>query len=325
MSIWQPFPRRLGLRSLAPPGSDVKDLSTLAAMAVWSSIGFPPTGTVATWLKYHPRRSEICRPGAWAEIPMRQYTFLLRELVRRDFSSRYAGSALGFVWSFVTPLWQLALFTLVFSTFMKISPLGERTENFAVFLFCGMLPWMAFQEGVQRAATAITDNAALVKKLTFPAHVLVLTVVLTALLHEVIAAVVFLGVLGALGHVSWGTLPLLALAVPLQIALTLGLGLALCTFQVFFRDTAQVQGMVFMGWFYLTPIVYPIGIVPERYHPILEWNPMTALVTLYRQAILGDSLVPPPGTGLLAILALLLLALGGWLFRHFKPAFVDEL
>ena len=118
----------------------------------------------------------------------RHHLFLLKELVRRDFQGRYAGSALGLVWSFVQPLWMLLLFTFVFSTVMKIPLAGARTGSFAIFLFCGLLPWMALQEGVLRSSTAITDNSSLVKKLRFPAEILVLAVVLAALLHEAIAA-----------------------------------------------------------------------------------------------------------------------------------------
>ena len=105
---------------------------------------------------------------------MRHHLFLLRELVKRDFQGRYAGSALGLVWSFLQPLWMLLLFTFVFSTVMKISLAGARTGHFAVFLFSGLLPWMAVQEGVSRASTAVTDNSNLVKKLSFPAEILVL-------------------------------------------------------------------------------------------------------------------------------------------------------
>ena len=85
---------------------------------------------------------------------MRHHLFLLKELVKRDFQGRYAGSALGLVWSFLQPLWMLLLFTFVFSTVMKISLAGARTGHFAIFLFCGLLPWMALQEGVMRASTA---------------------------------------------------------------------------------------------------------------------------------------------------------------------------
>jgi len=257
--------------------------------------------------------------------PVRHHLFLLRELIRRDFQGRYAGSALGLVWSFVQPLWMLLLFSFVFSTVMKVPLTGSRTGSFGVFLFCGLLPWMALQEGVMRSSTAITDNSSLVKKLRFPAEILVVAVVLAALLHEAIAAAIFLGVLGFLGELTWSGLPLLLLAVPLQIALTLGLGLLLGSVHVFFRDTAQVLGMVFTGWFYLTPIVYPAALVPERWRGWIELNPLTPLVGLYRQAFLGGGLALVPGTGALALVAAVLLSAGFLLFRRLKTAFVDEI
>lgn len=256
---------------------------------------------------------------------MRHHLFLLRELVKRDFQGRYAGSALGLVWSFLQPLWMLLLFTFVFSTVMKISLAGARTGHFAIFLFSGLLPWMAVQEGVSRASTAITDNSSLVKKLRFPAEILVLAVVLAALLHEAIAALIFLGVLGFLGELTWGGLPMLLLAVPLQVALTLGLGLLLGAVNVFFRDIAQVLGMLFTGWFYLTPIVYPAAAVPARFRGWIELNPLTALVELYRQSFLGGGLALVPGTGALALAAAVLLCAGFLLFRRLKTAFVDEI
>lgn len=256
---------------------------------------------------------------------MRHHLFLLRELVKRDFQGRYAGSALGLVWSFLQPLWMLLLFTFVFSTVMRISLAGARTGHFAVFLFSGLLPWMAVQEGVSRASTAVTDNSNLVKKLSFPAEILVLAVVLAALLHEAIAALIFLGVLGFLGELAWGGLPLLLLAVPLQLALTLGLGLLLGAVNVFFRDIAQVLGMVFTGWFYLTPIVYPAAAVPARFRGWIALNPLTALVELYRQSFLGGAPALVPGTGALALAAAVLLCAGFLLFRRLKAAFVDEI
>jgi lipopolysaccharide transport system permease protein len=256
---------------------------------------------------------------------MRGHLFLLKELVKRDFQGRYAGSALGLVWSFLQPLWMLLLFTFVFSTVMKISLAGARTGHFAIFLFSGLLPWMAVQEGVSRASTAVIDNSNLVKKLSFPAEILVLAVVLAALLHEAIAALIFLGVLGFLGELAWGGLPLLLLAVPLQLALTLGLGLLLGAVNVFFRDIAQVLGMVFTGWFYLTPIVYPAAAVPARFRGWIALNPLTALVELYRQSFLGGAPALVPGTGALALAAAVLLCAGFLLFRRLKAAFVDEI
>jgi ABC-type polysaccharide/polyol phosphate export permease len=254
-----------------------------------------------------------------------QNLFLLREFTRRDFKGRYAGSMFGLLWSFVQPLWELALFTFIFSTVLKISPLGERTDSFAVFLFCGLLPWTAVHQGVFRASTAITDNANLVKKVSFPSELLVLSVVAAAILHEAIAMGLFVIVLVLMGGFSWNGLPLLLLVLPLQLALTVGLGLLLGSINVFFRDISQLLSMLLMGWFYVTPIVYPLGLLPEHLRGIIELNPLATVVFLYREALLGGTSIPLIDTARLVVCAVVLLALGLWLFRRLKPAFVDEL
>ncbi len=255
---------------------------------------------------------------------MSNQLFLLKELVQRDFQSRYAGSLLGFLWPFVLPLWQLVLFSFVFSTVLKIPLTGERTENFALFLFCGLLPWMAINEGITRSATAITDNPNLVKNVNFQPEILLVSIVLGALLQEGVALAVFLVILAALGELSLGALPVLGIALPLQIALTLGLGLLLCCVHTLFRDTAQLLSMAVMGWFYLTPIVYPRSLVPPRYQAWIQWNPLTTLVDLYRQALLAGDVGSIRGVGQLATVALGLLLAGGWLFRRLKRGFADE-
>ena len=257
----------------------------------------------------------------------RHQLFLLKELVKRDFQGRYAGSLLSFLWSFVQPLWLLGLFTFVFSVVLrlKIEEYGVGTARFGVFLFCGLLPWTAVHEALSRSTTAITDNSELVKKLRFPAEILVLSMVLGALLHQAIAAGVFVVVLAVLGELSVTSLPWLLAALPLQVALTLGLGLLLASSHVFFRDTVQVLGMVLTGWFYLTPIVYPLAMVPPRLAPWIEANPLTALVELYRAAFLGTGYRPGPSAAGLVLAAAGLLAAGLWLFRRLKPAFVDEI
>ena len=257
---------------------------------------------------------------------LRHSLFLLGEFTRRDFKGRYAGSVMGFLWSFVQPLWSLALFTFLFSTVMKVSPgIGERTSNFAIFLFCGLLPWMAIQEGITRATTAITENAGLVKKMSFPSGLLVWAVVLAALLHEAIALGLFLVVLGVTGELSLSGLWILLVAVPLQVGLTVGLGFLAAAVNVFFRDTAQINTMLLQGWFYLTPIVYPLSLVPERFARYLKLNPLTALVTLYREALLGGEMPPLVSLIPLIVSTLLSLAIGIWVFHRLKPVFADEI
>ncbi|MEM7354380.1 MAG: ABC transporter permease [Acidobacteriota bacterium] len=252
--------------------------------------------------------------------------FLLKELVRRDFQSRYAGSILGFFWSFAMPIWQLLLFTFVFSKILgaRISVELEHTESFGIFLFCGLLPWMAIHEGITRSTTAVVDNAGVIKKARLPLAILVLAPTAGALIHEGIAAAVFMVVLAFLGELGWQGLPLLLVALPLQLALTVGLGFLACAIHTFFRDTAQVLSMLLMGWFYLTPIVYSVHLLPEDVRHWFEINPLMPLVNLYRQALLGDELVWVPGTGQLIVVAGVILWLGVGLFGRLEKIFVDQ-
>jgi lipopolysaccharide transport system permease protein len=189
---------------------------------------------------------------------------------------------------------------------------------------CGLLPWLAVQEGIFRSATAITDNAALVGKVSFPSELLPLSAVLTAALHQGIAMLLLLFALAVLGELSPGGLPLLLVALPLQLVVTSGLALLVASLQVFFRDTVQLLGMILQAWFYLTPIVYPQALVPAGLQAVLAMNPLATLVALYRQALLGSAAVGVERFAGLAAFAVVALALGWALFTRLRPTFADE-
>ena len=141
----------------------------------------------------------------------------------------------------------------------------------------------------------------------------------------VIALVLFLVVLGATGQFSLSGLWMLIIAVPLQVALTAGLGFLAAAINVFFRDTAQINSMLLQGWFYLTPIVYPLSLVPDRFGKYLAFNPLTSLVALYREALLGGTM-PAAGTLVpLLITSALALVIGIAVFQRLKPVFADEI
>ncbi len=253
----------------------------------------------------------------------RHHLFLLRELVVRNLRSRYAGSALGLVWSLLNPLWQLLLFTYVFSFLLRFSLEGEPTQNFAVFLFCGLLPWIALHEGVSRSASAITDNADLVKKMRLPGELLVASLVIGALLHASVGVVAFMVILAVIGELSVSSLALLLVAVPLQAALAFGLGLGLAAANVYFRDIAQAANLVLNAWFFVTPIIYSVNAIPAQYLRFLEWNPLTGLVYLYRAAFLGGG-VPVSLAPLLAA-TIAAVVFGGALFARLKHGLADEI
>src|SRR4029453_18090997 len=149
--------------------------------------------------------------------------FLLKEMVVRDIRSRYAGSSLGLVWAFAHPILWMLLYTGVFSLVLRV-PVEPGYASFPEFLMAGLLPWMAIQEGLARSGAVPVDNASMVKKTVFPLETLVLSIVMAAVVNEVIAFVVFGTYVGLVGHLRVGWLLLILPALALQILLTFGLG-----------------------------------------------------------------------------------------------------
>jgi lipopolysaccharide transport system permease protein len=248
--------------------------------------------------------------------------FLLKEMVVRDIRSRYAGSSFGLAWAFALPVLWMLLYTAVFGLILR-APLPVGFANFPEFLVAGLLPWIAFHEGISRSASALHDNAAMVKKTVFPLETLILSVVLAAVVNEVIALLIFAVFVGALGHLS---LPWLLLAVPALLAqtlLTFGLGCLAATLAVFVRDTVQALGVAMTVLFYATPIVYPASLVPARLRPILAANPIAHLVEWYRDAFTLHAAPDPRSIVYVTVCAAGSAALGAALFARARPHFAD--
>ncbi len=251
--------------------------------------------------------------------------FLLKEMVLRDIRSRYAGSSLGILWAVGQPILWMLLYTLVFSLILRV-PVDKEYASFAEFLMAGLLPWMAIQEGVARSSSALTDNAAMVKKTVFPLETLVLSVVLAAVVNQVIAFAVFAVYVAGVGHLSPGWLLLALPALVLQTILTFGIGCFAATVTTFLRDTAQVIGIALTVVFWATPIVYPAALVPAGHRwllAVLKANPVTHLVEWYRGAFTTHTL--PSSSSVLYLTAVSLLAAlaGSALFAKARPHFAD--
>lgn len=248
--------------------------------------------------------------------------FLLKEMVVRDIRARYAGSSLGLAWAFALPVLWMLLYTGVFGLILR-APLPPGFANFPEFLVAGLLPWMAFHEGVSRSASALHDNAAMVKKTVFPLESLILSIVLAAVVNEVIALTIYAVFVAALGHLA---LPWLLFAVPALLAqtlLTFGLGCLAATLAVFVRDTVQALGVLLTVLFYATPIVYPASLVPARLRPILAANPIAHLIEWYRGAFTLHTAPDPMSILYVTACAAGFAALGAALFARARPHFAD--
>ncbi len=256
---------------------------------------------------------------------MIRYRFLLREFLIRDLKARYTGSLFGFLWAFVHPLWQLSLYSIVFSLILRVPLENEGTKSFPIFLFAGLLPWMALSEALKQSTLKIVESGLMVKKLRFPSALLVVSVVLSALIHSAVAAAIFFVLRLWQGGIAWMQLPLFLFCLCLQVALTLGFAWFLAATYVYLRDIQHGLELVLSAIFYLTPMVYPVAMVPERSRWLIELNPLSTVVGAYRAFLLGSR--PPPATAL-AVLAVVSASacVGGYLlFRRLARGFADEL
>lgn len=249
---------------------------------------------------------------------------VITTFMQREIRTRYGTSALGLAWPLIRPLSLLALYTFVFSTVMNVR-FGESTTDFPFYLFCGLVPWLAFSDGLSRATTAIHDQSSLVKRIRFPSEVLPLHQVLVALAIESLGLVVLVGALIVGGRVpGWPLLTLAAIVIP-QFLFTAGLAWVLATLSVLLSDTRQFVAFALMFWMYATPIVYPLEMVPARLQWLFWLNPMTYLVEAYRGAILENrapALVP---FALFCAVSLAVFIAGYWVFQRSKYEFADVL
>jgi ABC-type polysaccharide/polyol phosphate export permease len=255
-----------------------------------------------------------------------QHRKVIGTFVRRDIRARYVNSVLGLSWAVIQPLALLTLYTFVFSVVLGIR-LGRDTSTtgFALYLFCGMLPWLAFAEGVTRSASAIVDHAHLIKKVVFPSEILPAYVVASALVTELVGLAVFVVAAGIVYRLPGWPVLLLPVVIALQVMLTLGLGWFLASLNVFLRDVGQVLGLGLTLWMLLTPIFYPPDMVPARFRWVLAWNPLHYLVQGYRDVLLDHTLPAPAHLAALGTLAVGAFLAGSWFFRRSKTAFIDVL
>lgn len=255
---------------------------------------------------------------------MKRHLFLLAELVRRDLALRYAGSFGGIAWAVLHPLILCGLYSLVFSVIVRVPPPPDFGGGYTPFLLAGLIPWLGFSDALVRGASSVTDQAHIVKKLSFPVGLLVVSSIAGALLLQTAAIGVLVVVFSVLGVGKIHILPLLG-AYLLEVLVLAGPVFALAAGSVLFRDLSQLIGPLLTVLFYLTPVLYPEALVPDALRGGLVLNPARDVVALFRAGLIGTE-APPVGRllvwgGALAALAFL----GRAFFERSRRVFVDVL
>lgn len=248
---------------------------------------------------------------------LHQYRELIWNLVVRNLKIRYKGSALGFFWTLVNPLFMMAIY-LFFIRLMRFE------MNLAVLLV-GLIPWQFLIMCLNDSVESITGNANLVKKTRFPRFVLPLSIVVANLINFLLSLVVLFAFLLILGYGIPKSVVWLPLVIAIEFFLCLGLSLFVACTHVYFKDIQHLLSVGLLAWFFLTPIIYPISIIPERFLKWFLFNPMASLVGLYRQVFLETEPVPILGLYLCLGVTIAFFVMGVVSFRRFEPNFADEL
>jgi lipopolysaccharide transport system permease protein len=250
---------------------------------------------------------------------------LLKNLILRDLKHRYVGSIGGFLWSVIHPIVLLVSYTFIFGVVFR-PDMGPEfgTSSFAIFVLCGLLPWILFSDTIVRNCSVISDNAPLITKTIIPAEILPISITISNLIHHLIGLAILLGVMTALYGVQFSALWIF-LYMFMLLLLAQGLGWIVAGIHVFLRDTIQALQIVMLLWFYFTPILYTIERVPKNFRFFAQLNPMALIVTGYRSSLLH--LAQPGGLQIAVVLgaSIGVFILGALFFRQAKPAFPEVL
>lgn len=249
------------------------------------------------------------------------YREMIYSLVRQDLRGRYKGSVLGFLWTFINPLLQLAVYTFVFSVIMP-----NNIDKFYLYLFVGLVPWLFFSGSMTGGAACIMAQKDMVKKIYFPREVMPISYVTSGFVNMLFCFIVIFVVI-LISGIGFNPVALLCLPIVMLVEYTMALGGAMVTsaLTVYFRDLEYILGIVTMAWMYFTPIIYTVDMVPEPLRPILNLNPMTPVIVAYRN-ILYYKQVPELRTLLLAFgLGLIVLIIGALVFNKLQKGFAEEL
>lgn len=229
------------------------------------------------------------------------HTHALRLLIVRELSSRYKGTILGVIWLFLQPLFMVIVYSFVFSVIMKVRIPGmDNSYHFALYLMAALMPFMAFQDALVSASNSLFVNSSLLHKSTLPAILLPLVPMLATVVTEVLALVIIsIAVFLLLNKVSF-YLFLLPFLVLVRLCLSIAVGYLLAILCVFIQDLRQALGLLLTMLMFLTPIVYPVEMIPAEFLPMNNLNPLYHLLDAYRAVIIKGEL---PGIGFLYVAA----------------------
>lgn len=209
------------------------------------------------------------------------YKEMIFSMVRRELRGRYKGSVLGFLWTLINPLFQLIIYTIVFSYIMRAGK-----DDYYLFLFVALVPWIFFSSSIQVGAGCIWSQKGMINKIFFPREVLPISTVISQLVNMLLSLVVVFAVLiAARKPLSMKALLVLPIIIFVETILALGIVFLVSAISVFFQDLMQILGILMMLWQFLTPVMYEVQDIPEHMRIYFSLNPMTPIIEAYRDVL----------------------------------------
>lgn len=255
-----------------------------------------------------------------ALVVLLQHSELVMSLTRRDIRARYKQSVLGIAWALVQPLAMMVIYTIVFSHMARIKTGGIP---YPIFNYIALLPWTFFQTGLTTGVECLVGNANLITKIYFPREVFPLSAILGRTVDMGLGILVLIPLFFIYHiHVTWMILLVIPVLV-IQTCFLFGLTFAMSAFNLFYRDIRHVLPLIVQIWMYVTPIMYPLSLVPSKYLPLYMLNPMSPIIDTYRTVALEGK---PPMWGYLGIATVLCvgtLMIGYRIFKRLEPAFAE--
>jgi len=239
------------------------------------------------------------------------YRDLVWTLVARDLKVRYRRSAIGFLWTMLQPLLTMLVLQMVFANLFRF-----QVDNYSVFALSGILFWNFFSQSIVASMNSLRGNASLLGKMPVPKVVFPLATVLAGVVNLLLALVPLFAIVIATGHSVRASILFLPVSIALAALFTLGAGLLLSPLAVFFHDVVELVGVAMTLLMYLTPVFYPMTIVPERWRWVVRFNPLRSVLEVFRDPIYLGKVPPLSHLSVVVVIVVLALVIGGKFFRR---------
>ncbi len=249
------------------------------------------------------------------------YREMIFSQVHRNLRGRYKGSALGFLWTFLNPLFQLMVYTILFSVIMR-----NNIEQYSLFLFVALIPWIFFGTCMSEGCGCIMDAENMVKKIYFPREVIPISYVVSQFINMLLCFIVVFAVLLISGRITRpAVFVYLPLIMMIEFSLALGLVFIFSAWSVYLRDVKYMLGIITMAWQFMTPVMYSVDMIPGYLIKLFYLNPMTSVIVAYRDILYYQQTPELDTLGIACFMGIGFLIVGWYLFNHLKRGFAENM